>query len=140
MTLRQYILTMIFATFLCWISWFFVILNIDPFQTSSFGFVFFYISLFLALLGTISLLTFLCYKLFASRELPLFRYVQISFKQSLFTTAFLIVFLYLQGGGYLTLWNALILFAIFILIISFTLSIKHKTASDNSAHLHSTLR
>lgn len=135
MTLRQYIFTMIFATFLCWISWLFVIINIDPYQTTSLGFIFFYVSLFLALLGTISLLTFLSYKLFASRDLPLFRYVQISFKQSLFTTAFLVVFLYLQGRGYLNIWNALILFTIFILIISFTLSIKHKNITTPNLDL-----
>lgn len=126
---------MIFATFLCWVSWVFVIMNIDPYQTTSLGFVFFYVSLFLALLGTISLLTFLSYKLFASRDLPLFRYVQISFKQSLFATAFLVVFLYLQGRGYLNIWNALILFTIFILIISFTLSIKHKNTTTPNLDL-----
>jgi len=124
MTLRQYIITMIISTFLCWLAWVFVILNIDPFQTNTLGFVFFYTSLFLALIGTISLLTFFAYHLFGSRDLPLFRYVQISFKQALFTAIFLTAFLFLQGKGYLNIWNAGILIAIFILIISFTISIK----------------
>ncbi|PLX28523.1 hypothetical protein C0581_02120 [Candidatus Parcubacteria bacterium] len=126
---------MLFATILCWISWVFVIINVDPFQTTYLGFVFFYMSFFLALLGTISLLTFLSYKLFASRDLPLFRYVQISFKQSVFITAFIIMFLYLRGGGFLNIWNALLLFVIFILVISFTISIKHKNSSTTNLEL-----
>jgi len=126
MNLRQYIFTMIFATLLCWVSWGFVILNVDPFQSAALGFVFFYVSLFLALLGTVSLIVFLLYRLFASRELPLFKYVQISFRQSLLMSAFLVLFLYLQGQGYLNIWNMMLLVTIFILIISFTLSVRHK--------------
>ncbi|HAT03984.1 MAG TPA: hypothetical protein DCS29_04410 [Candidatus Magasanikbacteria bacterium] len=116
---------MVFATVLCWISWVFVISNVDPFQTTMLGFVFFYASLYLALLGTISLVIFFCYKLFASRDLPLFRYVQISSRQSLFISTFLVICLYLQGQQYLNIWNALLLMAIFILFISFSLSVKH---------------
>jgi len=130
MNLRQYIFTMIFATILCWVSWFFVILNVDPFQTASFGFIFFYISLFLALFGTVSLIIFLLYKLFASRELPLFKYVQISFRQSLFMSLFFMLFIFLQGIGFLNIWNVMLLGAIFILVISFTLSVRHKSHSQ----------
>lgn len=124
MNLRQYIFTMLFATTLCWVAWFFVIVNIDPFETNMLGFSFFYISLFLSLLGTISLIIFLCYRLFASRDLPLFRYVQISFRQSLFISSFVIVCLFLQGSNYLNMWIAIVLVSMFVLCISFSLSVK----------------
>ncbi|MBI2436140.1 MAG: hypothetical protein HYV41_00110 [Candidatus Magasanikbacteria bacterium] len=115
---------MLFATTLCWVAWFFVIVNIDPFETNMLGFSFFYISLFLSLLGTISLIIFLCYRLFASRDLPLFRYVQISFRQSLFISSFVIVCLFLQGSNYLNMWIAIVLVSMFVLCISFSLSVK----------------
>lgn len=124
MTLRQYITTMIFATLLCWVAWGFVIINVDPFEVNALGFVFFYVSFFLALLGTISLIIFFVYRFFASRDLPLFRYVQISFRQALVISVFLVGFLYLQGRGYLNLWNGSLLGTIFVLFISFSLSVK----------------
>ncbi len=131
MTLRQYIVTMLFATLLCWVALGFVVINVDPFQTNVLGFVFFYVSLFLALLGTISLIIFLVYRLFASRDLPLFRYVQISFRQALVVSVFLIAFLYLQGISYLNMWNGLLLGTIFILFISFSISVKRTRITDD---------
>lgn len=124
MNLRQYIFTMLFATTLCWVALLFVMVNVDPFETNTLGFVFFYVSLFLSLLGTISLVIFLVYRLFASRELPLFRYVQISFRQSLYISFFIILFLFLQGTEYLNMWNAIVLVSMFVLFISFSLSVK----------------
>lgn len=137
MNLRQYIFTMLFATTLCWVALFFVMINVDPFETNMLGFVFFYVSLFLSLLGTVSMIIFLCYRLFASRDLPLFRYVQISFRQSLFISSFLVVFLFLQGQGYLNMWNSAILISIFILLISFSLSVKRTHKSPDYDSLHS---
>ncbi|MFA6426826.1 MAG: hypothetical protein WCW16_00060 [Candidatus Magasanikbacteria bacterium] len=124
MTLRQYMFTMLFATMLCWTAWFFVLTNVDPFQTTTLGFVFFYVSLGLALLGSISLIAFLIYRLFASKDLPLFRYVQISFRQSFYVTCFIVLFLILQGNGYLTIINGTILGLIFIIFISLSISLR----------------
>jgi hypothetical protein len=134
MNLRQYIFTMLFATTLCWVALFFVMINVDPFETNILGFVFFYVSLFLSLLGTVSLVIFLCYRLFSSGALPLFRYVQISFRQSMFISIFVVIFLFLQGMGYLTVWNSAVLISIFVLLISFSLSVK-RTHSRPPDHL-----
>ena len=124
MNLRQYIITMMFATFLCWVAWGFVIVNVDPFAASVLSFVFFYVSFLLALIGTVSLVIFFVYRLFGSHEIPLFRYVQISFRQAFLLSLSLMGLLYLQGRGLLNIWNALILITMFVLIISFTLSVK----------------
>jgi len=128
MNLKQYISTMIVATILCWVSWWFVIQNIDPFVAGTLGFVFFYISLFLALLGTISLLIFTGYRLVGDSDIPLFRHVQKSFRQAMVITAFIVLFLFLQGNSYLTMWNAMILTAIFVLYVSLSFSLRHKVA------------
>ncbi len=124
MNLKQYLITMLFATILCWVALIFVMLNVDPFAANTLSFIFFYISFFLALVGTISLIIFLIYRLFGSHDVPLFRYVQISFRQSVYISGTLLGLLYLQGKGFLNIWTILILTTIFVLIISFTLSIR----------------
>ena len=122
---------MLFATVLCWTAWVFVILNVDPFQTNSLGFVFFYISLFLALLGTISVLAFFIYKLFGSKDWPMFKYVQSSFRQSVLFAVFIVLFLFLQGKGLLNFLNSILLLTVFVLILSFTVSVKKNNSVGN---------
>ena len=126
MNLRQYIATMLFATILCWVSWFFVILNVDPASSPLSGFLFFYGSLFLSILGTLSIIFFFFYRFFGAKDLPLFRYVQISFRQSLFLSLFMILALFLQGQNYLNMVTGSLLLIMFVLIISFNISVKHK--------------
>lgn len=126
MNFKQYLIIMLFSALVSWFTWFFVIFNIDPFETSILGFVFFYFSLFLALCSSLSLVILTLYHFLASDELPLFRYVSISVKQSLLITFFILLFIFLQMKALLTWFNASILFIIFILIISFTISIKKK--------------
>lgn len=129
MTLRQYLIIMAFATILCWTSWIFVIINIDPFQGGILEFSFFYITLYFSLLGTNSLLIFAVYRIF-TRSLPLFRYVQKSFRESLLFSTFIVFILFLQGMNWLTVWNFGILLVLSILIVSFLFSVqRHKIQS-----------
>ena len=107
---------MIIATTLCWLAWVMVILNVNPFTDSGLGFTFFYISLGLALLGSISLIFFGLYYFFSRKDLPLFRFVQKSFQAGLFFSLLLILLLFLQGQGYLNRWNVLIFLTIVILL------------------------
>ncbi|PIR78400.1 MAG: hypothetical protein COU28_01805 [Candidatus Magasanikbacteria bacterium CG10_big_fil_rev_8_21_14_0_10_36_16] len=127
MNLRQYIATMLFATILCWLSWVFVITNVDPFTTPISGFAFFYGSLFLSVMGTLSLIFFLFYKLFGDKNLPMFRYVEVSFRQAMFLSLFVILALFLQGQNYLNMVTASLLLVIFVLIVSFNISVKYKS-------------
>ena len=127
MNLRQYIATMLFATILCWLSWFFVISNVDPFATPISGFAFFYGSLFLSVMGTLSIMFFFFYKLFGDKNLPMFRYVEVSFRQSMFLSLFIILALFLQGQNYLNIVTTSLLLIIFVLIVSFNISVKYKS-------------
>jgi len=127
LNLRQYIATMLFATILCWLSWVFVITNVDPFTTPISGFAFFYGSLFLSVMGTLSLIFFLFYKLFGDKNLPMFRYVEVSFRQAMFLSLFVILALFLQGQNYLNMVTASLLLVIFVLIVSFNISVKYKS-------------
>lgn len=116
---------MILGSILCWAAWWIVVINIDPSQDTGLGFSFFYISLFLALLGTISIFAFIIRKLFSKEQLPMFRYVQKSFRDSIFFSGLIIVLLYLQGINYLRWWNALLLLGALVLYLAFVWSTKN---------------
>ncbi len=124
MTLRQYLTVMIFATAMCWLSWGMVIVNVDPFISGGLGFSFFYISLFLALLGTISIVSFFLFNKYSSSGLPLFRYVKRSFSTGFTSSALLVFLLYLQGIRMLNFWNMTIFIIVIALVLSFLLSPK----------------
>ncbi|HQF57155.1 MAG TPA: hypothetical protein PK831_01475 [Candidatus Magasanikbacteria bacterium] len=118
MNLKQYLIIMLLGTVFCWISWVFVIINIDPFQDSGIGFTFFYFSLLLALIGTISVISFLLRNSFSKKNLPMFRHIQKSFKDSLIISSLIVLMLFLQGQNYLNSWNVIIfLFAILLGVI-----------------------
>jgi len=105
MRLKQYIIVMLLATLLCWASFVVVLFNIDPFTGNGIGFLFFYLSLCFALVGSFSLLFFLAHFFFVKIQPPVYRLVTKSFKQSLLLSIILIFLLFLQGRGLLTIWN-----------------------------------
>jgi len=85
-----------------------VLLNIDPGQTGFFGFLFFYLSLFLALTGTIALVGLLIRSYTLKHEM-IFRLVTRSFRQGLFFSVLIIGTLLLQSQRLLTWWNTIFL-------------------------------
>ena len=119
MTFRQYLLTMLFGTALCWVAFGLVVLNIDPFYSNIAGFIFFYVSLFFALLGTGTIIwSLLASWRLAHDETPLFRLVGVRFWYSAVLAASLTVLLFLQSLRVLRLWNvALFLFCLFLLAV-----------------------
>ncbi|OGH60134.1 MAG: hypothetical protein A2725_00600 [Candidatus Magasanikbacteria bacterium RIFCSPHIGHO2_01_FULL_33_34] len=109
MNLRQYLIIMVLGTVLCWISLFFVLVNIDPFEANFVSFAFFYVSVFLAMIGTFSIILFLFYRGIKKATTPMYYQVQKSFRDSIVVAIFLTVLLYLQGSGLINTWNFLIL-------------------------------
>ncbi len=124
MNLKQYLAIMSFATILCWISWIFVIMTIDPFRGNTTSFLFFYVTLFFSLVGTNSLAIFGVYKLIA-KQIPLFRYVQKSFREATIVSSIIIFILFLQGKQWLTIWNFGLFVILTVVVISFLFSMKH---------------
>jgi len=102
---------MMIATVLCWTSWIFVIINVDPFEAGALSFSFFYISIFFALVGTLSLIIFGIYSLFSKTGEPLFRYVQNSFRDGVVISTVLTALLYLLGKNLLNSWNMIVFIA-----------------------------
>jgi len=128
MTLKQYLTIMILGSVLCWVSFFTVVFNVDPFTDAGIGFVFFYISLFFSLLGSLSLLVFFVRSLFL-KNVPMFRHVKKSFSDAVVISGILLVLLWLQAKSYLNWINFSALLILLVLIISFS---KQKNVSINS--------
>lgn len=119
MSLRQYIIIMILATILCWVSFGFVIVNIDPYEAGYLSFLFFYASIFLSLVGTLSLIIFGFYSIFARKNEPLYKIVQNSFKDGVILSAILTGLLYLQDKDLLNVWNTLIFAGVLLSLLIF---------------------
>lgn len=117
MPLKYYLIFMSIATLLCWTGWGIVVSNINPTEAGGVGFVIFYLSGFLALVGTFSLLGFFL-RVWFSHEQVIFRHLGISFRQAVLFALLLIVALILQGERYLTWWNMLMLVA-FLTVVEF---------------------
>lgn len=114
MTLRQYLILMTISAVFCWIIWGFVLYSVDPTTAGILGFVFFYFSLFLALVGTLSVLGLLLRRKFGKGEF-IFKTVTISFRQSILLGLMIIGALILKSQKLLTWWN--IIFLVLALVV-----------------------
>lgn len=113
MTLKSYIIIMLLATVFCWVSFFYVVLKVDPSDTSFLGFVFFYFSLFLAVVGSGSVFGLFLRMRKNKDEIPVFRLVAIAYRQSIWLAILIVTSFLLLSNGLLTWWNMLLF--IFIL-------------------------
>ncbi len=114
MTLKKYLNLMAILTVVCWIAWVLVLILINPQQSDLIGFVLFYFSLFLALLGTASIVGFLA-RVWLKKK-PIFKQVEIAFRQAIWLGLLISVIFILKGLNLLRWWNALflVLFLIFL--------------------------
>ncbi len=124
MTLKNYILAMSFLSLICWIAFFFVAGMINPNTTNWLGFLLFYTSLGVSLIGTSSILG-LIFRFFFSKDEAVFNSVKNSFRQSFLFSLFIISLLLLKSFNLFSWINLLILIAIFA-ILEFFLSSKLK--------------
>lgn len=124
MSLRQYLITMILGTIICWIAWGIVIINIDPFTATTGSFALFYSTTYFALVGTISLLATPLRAFFTQRNEATYKYVEKGFKDGAIISFVLVVMLFLQAQQWLSPVTAitLILATVFISFFKYTTS------------------
>ncbi len=132
MSLRHYLFIMSLATLFCWLSWAIVIVSLDPFVSGTMGFAFFYASLFLSLLGTVSLVTFFFLHLFFPASPMLFQRVKISFLSGCMVAGVSAGLLFLQGIDVLARWNTAVFFLMLAFLLFFVLSLKKRNAAMTS--------
>jgi hypothetical protein len=108
MTLKTYLTIMLLATGICWAAWAVVVQSINPETTNWVGFLLFYVSLFLAIVGASALVGF-CVRFLLLRKDMVFRQVAIAFRQSFLFAIIIVGALLLQAFRMLTWYNAVFL-------------------------------
>jgi len=117
MSLKKYLNLMSILTIICWLFWVFVIFFVNPEETGLIGFILFYFSLFLAMVGTTTIIGFIIRTRFIKKE-PVFKRVETSFRQGIWLSLLVVGLFLLQNLGVLRWWNGLFLF-LFLMFLEF---------------------
>lgn len=120
MTLKNYLLTMFVLTAVCWGMFAFVIGMVDPEATNWLGFILFYSSLAVSLIGSFAIIGFVARFIFSKDEV-IFNLVKIAFRQSFLISIFVISLLILKSAELFN-WLNLILLAIIFTIIELVIT------------------
>jgi len=107
MNLKQFLTLMIVGTILCWAMFFLVLFRIDP-AAGAIALFFFYSSLFLSIIGTLSIIE-MCVRIFLLKKSVIFTQVKVSFRHSVMFSILFITVLFLQSKKLLAWWNILFL-------------------------------
>lgn len=119
MTLRAYLVAMIFTTIVCWFAFGFIIITVNPEVANWVGFSLFYVSLFLSLVGTMAVIGFLVRFMGLKQELA-FRAVRDAFRQSFLFAGAVVAILFLLSINLFS-WLNLILLVIGLSVLEFFL-------------------
>jgi hypothetical protein len=128
MTIKQFLSIIGFATLLCWSALGFVLWNIDPTEASILHMGFFYLSLFLALAGSVATVLYGWYHFFGDVQIPVFRYVKKSISRGVLVAGSITIFLFLQAMNVLNAWTLTLI----VLIIAFFVSLKFSQRKTRS--------
>lgn len=110
MTLKTYLIIMLTTTMICWLAFAFIIWTVDPGSTDWLGFVLFYMSLFLSLVGTAAIIGFIVRFIGLKHELA-FRSVRDAFRQSFLFALLIVVALLLLSKNLFSWLNLFFLVA-----------------------------
>ncbi len=130
MHVKTYNVSMVLATVIAWLGFSVILSNFDPTQANWVVFLLFYLVLFLALLGTLSLLGFWFRKLWNRQRGVVRVMVTESFRQGIIFSIVLIVALWLQSMRVLSWWNMLILI-ILASVLEFVILLFRQKVDDN---------
>lgn len=106
MTVRIYLILMSIGTLLAWLAMIILSWNFSPREAGLIGRFFFYATVFVAAVGTISIIGFLFRRRVLPQETIVFRHVARTFKVSLALASLLIILLMLAAERLLSWWNA----------------------------------
>ncbi len=124
MTFRLYLFVMTLGSVAAWSAWIVVLSAIDPSKTGALGFFLFYVTLAIALMGTISLAG-AGIRAWLKPEEVQSRQTITAFRHSLLITALVLVILLLSGAGLLRWWSLLLSVVLASIVELIFLSSKH---------------
>lgn len=129
MTLRQYLALMGIATAVIWSAVALIITQVDPDETQAIVFGIFYVALFLAMTGTLSIVGFLLRIWLLKQNFFVSRQVLIAFRQGVLLSMLIVAMLVLRSKTMLSWWMALLAVAALTALEFFFISAKVKRAN-----------
>ncbi|MFA6603546.1 MAG: hypothetical protein WCT10_01735 [Patescibacteria group bacterium] len=123
MTLRQYVGFMSASTAATWIGVGLILLAVDPDRAHAIIIAIFYLCLWLALVGTLSLGGFAVRYLLLRNDPLITRQVLVSFRQAILLALLLVAALFLQSRALLTTFNSILMIAALTLVEFFFISL-----------------
>lgn len=114
MIYSYYIIIIFIATMLSWTSFLLIINRLSPFVSGYLALTLFYLSLFIALMGSFTLLNYYTRLVFKKEKIKLYD-LNIAIRQSALMSIFICISLAFQRLRILNLWDALLLFIIIAL-------------------------
>lgn len=117
MNLNQYLATFGFGTAIAWAAWAIVLTNIDPTVADIPGFLMFYVTLFIGLVGLFTTIATLI-RVWRTKQTNVEGAVSRSLRQSFMLSSILITALVLAGAGLLT-WLIIIFLVILASLVEF---------------------
>ncbi len=115
MTFRFFLILMALASAGAWAGWIVVVSAIDPTRSGPVGFLFFYLTLTLALIGTLTVAG-TGIRVWARREEIVSRHVTNSFRQAFLFTTLVDASLMLLAGGLFRWWTAALAIVLLALV------------------------
>jgi hypothetical protein len=129
MTVKKYLFLLIVVTIVSWALWFLVVTFIDPSTGASLALSLFYLTLFLSLLGTLTLLGYGLRLLTARQEMTRQR-LNIALRQGVLFSLLVNICLFFKAHDKLSLITVLLTILILSLIEFFFLSLRGQAGSD----------
>ena len=108
MNLYKYLIILSVCTVAAWVAWVLVLLLMNPVSGNILTYLFFYLTLALALIGTLSVGGYL-FRAFIKHDELAYKHVNVASRQSVLLTVLVILTLVLQSFRVLMWWNLLLL-------------------------------
>lgn len=122
MTHHRYISIIGLAGALAWVSWIIVVRGLSPFGNLGLSLTFFFLSLFIALTCSFTVLGFY-FRLWLFRNEIFYKHINIAFRQGLFLSVLMVFTLVLQMLKVLSWWSGILLI-VFTVLLEFYFSSK----------------
>lgn len=116
MSLRQYLIVIGIGTLIGFATWLVVLVTVNPFQSGFVGFLFFYLSLAITLVGLMSLVGFGVRMLRYQHDEIVLREATAAFRQSCFFSIVVVTSVFLASQKLLTWWGMTLLIAALAII------------------------
>ena len=121
MTLSSYLIGIGISTILCWVAWILTLLNIHPYNAGNIGLISFFMSLFFALIGTLTIVGFYL-RIWFSKNEQYYENITVSFRQAILISIAVLGLLGLQSLKILNIFDGILFVLSIILLESYFLA------------------